>query len=41
MNTMTFLINDSSRGGDTPVVQISITENADQTLTFIMTQVAE
>ncbi|UUZ63362.1 VCBS domain-containing protein [Polaromonas sp. P1-6] len=38
MSTMTFLINDSSTGGNTPVVQITITENADGTVTFDVTQ---
>ncbi len=40
MGSMTFLINDSSTGGSTPVVQIVITENADGTVTFTVTQLA-
>lgn len=40
MATMTFLINDSSTGGNTPVVQVTITENLDGTLTFTLTQLA-
>ena len=38
MNTMTFLINDSTADCHAPVVQVSIGENADGTLTFTLTQ---
>src|SRR5262245_7581364 len=40
MNTLTFLINDSSTGANTPVVKIVITENVDGTVTFVVTQQA-
>ena len=40
MSSMTFLINDTSTGGTTPVVKIVITENADGTVTFVVTQQA-
>jgi VCBS repeat-containing protein len=39
MTSMTFLINDSATGGNVPVVQITITENGDGTLTFLVTQI--
>jgi hypothetical protein len=38
MASMTFLINDASTGGNLPVVQLTITENADGTLSFKLTQ---
>lgn len=34
----TFLINDASTGGNNPTVQVTITENANGTLTFTVTQ---
>ncbi len=40
MSEMTFLINDSSTGGNTPIVQVKITENTDGTLTFLLMQLA-
>ena len=40
MGSMTFLINDTSTGGTTPAVKIVITENADGTVTFAVTQQA-
>jgi hypothetical protein len=40
MASMTFLINDSSTGGNVPIVQVTITENADGTVTFDLVQVA-
>ena len=38
MASMTFLINDSSTDSTNPHVWITITENADGTLTFLVTQ---
>jgi hypothetical protein len=37
-DTMTFVINDGSTGGSNPNVQVTITENADGTLTFKIEQ---
>ncbi len=38
MASMTFVINDTSTGGATPAVQITITENPDGTVTFSIVQ---
>ncbi|HJU73318.1 MAG TPA: cadherin domain-containing protein [Gemmatimonadaceae bacterium] len=38
MSTVTFQINDYSTGGSVPTVQVTITENADGTLTFNIVQ---
>ena len=38
MSSMTFVVNDTSTGGNNPLVQIDITENPDGTLTFNVTQ---
>lgn len=40
MSSMTFLINDTSTGGNLPVVQVTVTENPDGTLSFCLTQLA-
>jgi Bacterial cadherin-like domain len=37
-DSMTFVINDASTGGGNPQVQVTITENADGTVTFNVTQ---
>jgi hypothetical protein len=37
-DTMTFVINDTSTGGTNPSVQVKVTENADGTLSFEITQ---
>jgi VCBS repeat-containing protein len=38
MASMTFVINDTSTGSTDPLVEVTITENADGTLTFTVTQ---
>lgn len=37
-DTLTFIINDASTGGNLPRVQVTVTENADGTLRFVLTQ---
>ena len=38
MSSMVFLISDSSTGGIAPVVQVSITENSNGSLSFVLTK---
>src|SRR5262245_35495432 len=38
MATMSFIINDTSTGGNLPQVQVTMTENSDGTITFKLVQ---